>query len=200
MKTDTIEWASATLTLPGQSECGDRHVVKRTFDGVLVAVVDGLGHGHEAAVAAERAVAVIAEHVNRESLISLVQRCHTTLRGTRGAVMSLAMFNGGRTMTWMGIGNVEGRLLRKNAGGSHGQETLLMRAGVVGGERLPPLYPSQVTLTRDDILVLTTDGIDSSFIKGIEIDAKPQQIAEGIIARHSKQTDDALAFVARYVG
>ena len=199
MRTDIIEWASAVRTLPGQSECGDRHVVMPTFNGVLVAVVDGLGHGHEAAIAAKRAVTAIEDHVDSESLISLVQRCHINLRETRGAVMSLAMFNGGRTMTWMGIGNVEGRLLRKRAGVTRWHEALLLRAGVVG-ERLPPLYTSRVALVRHDLLILATDGIDSNFTEGIETDVEPKQIAQEIIARHSKQTDDALAFVARYVG
>jgi hypothetical protein len=199
MTTRIIEWASAAFTLPGQSECGDRHVVTPTVDGALVAVVDGLGHGHEAAIAAERAVAIIEGHVDSESLISLVQRCHTNLRGTRGAVMSLAMFNGGRTMTWMGIGNVEGRLLRKRGGVAGWHEALLLRAGIVG-ERLPPLRPSKIPLARRDILILATDGVDRNFTEGIETDMEPQQIAQEILARHSKGTDDALAFVARYVG
>lgn len=194
-----MEWASATRTLPGQSQCGDRYVVRRRIDSVLAAVVDGLGHGREAAVAAERVVAIIEDYVDSESLVSLVERCHSNLRGTRGVVMSLAMFDSERTMTWMGIGNVEGRLLRKSAGVVQVRETLLLRAGVVG-ERLPLLHPSKVALMRDDVLVFATDGIDGGFIEEIKIDMEPQRIAEGIIAHHSKKTDDALAFVARYVG
>jgi len=48
-----IEWAVAELAQPGQSESGDRHLVLPTPDGGLVAVVDGLGHGAEAANAAK---------------------------------------------------------------------------------------------------------------------------------------------------
>ena len=40
-----IEWGVATRALPGQAESGDRHLVQRFPDGVLAAVVDGLGHG-----------------------------------------------------------------------------------------------------------------------------------------------------------
>jgi hypothetical protein len=199
MRTDVIEWASATLTLPGQSECGDRHVIAPTIDGVLVAVMDGLGHGHEAAEASERVATIIEDHVDSEPLTSLVRRCHDNLRGTRGVVMSLALFNGRRTMTWMGIGNVEGRLLRKGAGIARGQEALLLRAGVVG-ERLPPLQPARVSLVRHDLLIFATDGIDRNFTEGIEMDVGPQRLAEEIIARHGKRTDDALVLVARYVG
>ena len=199
MRTDVIDWASAALTLPGQSESGDRHVIAPMDDGVLVAVVDGLGHGHEAAEASKRVASIIEGYTNGESLTSLVRRCHERLRGTRGAVMSLAVFNGGRTLTWMGIGNVEGRLLHKSAGAACAQETLLLRAGVVG-ERLPPLHPTRVPLIRHDVLIFATDGIDRNFTEGVAVDGGPQQIAEDIMARHGKRTDDALVLVARYVG
>ena len=55
-----IEWSVAVRSL--DSESGDQYVVTPRSDGVLVGVVDGLGHGPEAAVAAKNAVGLIAEH------------------------------------------------------------------------------------------------------------------------------------------
>jgi len=52
-----IEWGVATLALPGETQSGDRHLVKPVGSTVLVAVVDGLGHGAEAATAAQAAAA-----------------------------------------------------------------------------------------------------------------------------------------------
>jgi len=48
-----------------------------------------------------------------DSLVSLVQKCHEALRPTRGVVLSLALidFQLG-TLTWLGIGNVQGVLIR----------------------------------------------------------------------------------------
>src|SRR5205814_9273794 len=57
-----IEWGVASLALPGEAESGDRHLVKPVGTGVLVAVVDGLGHGAEAASAAKAAVAALERH------------------------------------------------------------------------------------------------------------------------------------------
>ena len=51
-----IETGVAAEVLEGQAESGDRHLVKSFIDGVLVAVVDGLGHGAGAASAAGTAV------------------------------------------------------------------------------------------------------------------------------------------------
>lgn len=199
MKTGIIDWGLAILTLPGQSECGDRHIIASVTDGVVVGVVDGVGHGHEAAQAAERVVDTIETYVGEAPLTDLVWRCHANLQGIRGAAMSLVMFDENRTMTWIGVGDVEGRLLRNNDIGDRLQKSLLLRPGVVG-ERLPPLVAASLPLARNDTVILATDGIERSFTEGIEIDRPPQQIADTIIERHSKRTDDALVLVARYEG
>jgi len=51
-----IEWAMVSLPKPGETECGDRAVaVERDGELALFGVIDGLGHGEAAAVAAKRA-------------------------------------------------------------------------------------------------------------------------------------------------
>src|SRR6267378_4198238 len=106
-----IEWGVASLALPGEAQSGDLHFVKQVRTGALVAVVDGLGHGAEAATAARAAVAALERHAT-ESPVPLVERCHRALQGTRGVVMSVAVFDrSDRSMTWLGVGNVEGLLL-----------------------------------------------------------------------------------------
>ena len=56
-----IEWGVASRALPGETRSGDLHVVESFAGGALVAAVDGLGHGEEAADAADR-VARSKEH------------------------------------------------------------------------------------------------------------------------------------------
>src|SRR5436309_2532492 len=100
-----IEWGVVCLPKPGESQSGDGYVVKAFPDGVLVAVMDGLGHGEEAAAATKAAVATLESYAH-EPLISLVQRCNRELKDTRGAAMSLASFNSREdVMTWIGVGN-----------------------------------------------------------------------------------------------
>lgn len=199
MNSPLIEWGVAALTLPGQSKSGDRHVVQPVPNGVLVAVIDGLGHGDEAATAAKIAVTTLERYAH-ESVISLLRRCQETLRETRGVVMSLALFNAlDRTMTWLGVGNVEGRLLRVDPNASPQCEFLLLRGGVVGGQ-LPPLYASLFPVMAGDMLIFVTDGVDAPLIQEVILSDPPQQIADRILAKYSKGTDDALVLVARYLG
>jgi serine phosphatase RsbU (regulator of sigma subunit) len=194
-----LEWGVAALTLPGQGESGDRYVVRPLANGVLVAVMDGLGLGEEAAVAAKGAVATLERHAD-ESVIALVRRCHENLRATRGVVMSLASFNGfDGTMTWLGVGNVGGTLVRADPEVKPNSEFLLLRGGVIGGQ-LPPLQGSIISLMPGDTLILHTDGIRVPTLYEIAPGTPPQQIAGWILETYAKGTDDALVLVGRYIG
>jgi len=194
-----IEWGNASLTLAGEVESGDKHVVKVFPHGALLAVMDGLGHGKEAAAAANLAARIL-QTADKESLISLLKRCHECLRSTRGVVISLAAFNAVKeTMTWVGVGNVEGVLLRADPAVDPRYESLVLRSGVVGS-RLPLLHGTIVPVMRGDTLIFATDGIRREFTQGLALGDGPQQLADKILGRHAKRTDDALVLVARYVG
>src|SRR5439155_15774712 len=107
-----VEWAITSATCPGQTVSGDRGAVITFPDGVLVAAIDGLGHGPEASEAAAEALRVLEEDAGA-SVEDLVRRAHDRLRKTRGVVMSLASFDALRAkMTWLGVGNVEAVLVR----------------------------------------------------------------------------------------
>ncbi len=194
-----IDWGVATLALAGEAESGDLHLVKPVGRGVLVAAVDGLGHGAEAAAAARAAVTALDRHAD-EFLIPVVRKCHEALIGTRGVVLSLAYLDGAkRTLTWLGIGNVEGVLLHADARARRARGSLVTRGGIVGSE-LPPLRADVQPVAPGDLLIFATDGIRGGFAEGLPPDATPQQPADHLLARHGKGTDDALVLVARYAG
>src|SRR2546423_14275544 len=97
-----IEWGVASRALPGEAQSGDLHCVKQVGTGVLVAVVDGLGHGAEAASAAQAAGAALERHAT-ESPMPLFERCHPALPGKRGGRMSGPLVaRPGPAMTWLG--------------------------------------------------------------------------------------------------
>lgn len=194
-----IEWGVSVVPMKGQTESGDKHLIKCLPQGCLVAVIDGLGHGDEAANAAKAAVAIL-ETFAHESLISLIRRCNEQLRSSRGVVMSLAFFDADdETMTWLGVGNVEGVLLRADPQASPTRENILLRGGVVGYQ-LPQLFASVVSVSKGDTLIFATDGIFNRFAEGLNKAESPQQLAEEICAQYKKESDDALVLVARYMG
>lgn len=190
-----IAWAAAGRAL--EEESGDLDVVVLFQGGALVALLDGLGHGPEAAAAARAAAPVLEAHAS-DAVEVLVRRCHEALRKTRGAVMSLASFRvADSSMTWIGVGNVDGILLRGSGGGRG--DAIVGRGGVVGYQ-LPSLRTSTVRVAPGDTLIMTTDGIHSRFTADLAIDQPPQALAASILARFARSSDDAHVVVARYLG
>ena len=194
-----IEWDVAQATLKGENKSGDGYLVKPFAKNVLVAVVDGLGHGDEAAAAAKIAVDVLDANAH-DSVISLFKRSHEALRKSRGVVMSMALLNGlDATLTWTGVGNVEGLVVRADPEIKPEKESLLTRPGVLGSS-LPRLYASIIQMMPGDTFVFATDGIRSGFDEIVNSHDPPKEIATAIVSKYSKGSDDALVLVARYRG
>jgi phosphoserine phosphatase RsbX len=200
VRTGPIEWAVAELARPGQTESGDHYVAMEIADGAIVGVVDGLGHGAEAASASKTAVRSIERHAGK-SVIRLLQECHQSLVGSRGAVVSVASIHAAEErVTWLGVGNVEGLLLRATAAAIPLRELLLLRGGVVG-VHLPALAVASVPIARGDTLIFATDGVRSEFLDEVRLHGEaPQVLADRILERYGRGIDDALVLVARYLG
>jgi anti-sigma regulatory factor (Ser/Thr protein kinase) len=193
-----IQWGVASASYAGQEESGDLALVTTFPDGALVAVIDGLGHGPEAAIAARVAGKLLAAHPSDDP-VAIVERCHEGLRKTRGVVMSLASWSArSDSLTWLGVGNVEGVLVRRD--GQRPREELSLRGGVVG-YRLPPLRSESLSVARGDTLVFATDGVAGSFKSSLELELvlEPQSLADSLLARFGKGSDDACVATARYV-
>jgi negative regulator of sigma-B (phosphoserine phosphatase) len=188
-----VEWAVAERPFPGEPWSGDAYVVRPAPGGGLIAVIDGVGHGPEAARAA-RVAAALLEASAGEPVDELVRRCHEELRTTRGAVMSVASV-GARSLTWLGVGNVEGVLVR--IGPPPTREALLLRGGTVG-YRLPPLRPETLATAPGDLLVLGTDGLKTRFIAEPKPGEAPGAVVRRILSVHGRPDDDALVLAARW--
>jgi len=197
MNRNKIQWSSASATMPGQTTCGDHCLARELSRGMLFAVIDGLGHGPEAAIAAHAAVETL-QHCAYEPPVVLIKRCHEAMLSTRGAAMSIASISTAtNTLAWMGVGNVEGLLVRSDP--DLPSEKLLLRSGVVGYQ-LPFLQDDVIALNDGDLLILTTDGVDNNFEDHLDVHAPLSAIAERILSTSNKGTDDALVLVARYGG
>jgi serine phosphatase RsbU (regulator of sigma subunit) len=188
------EWGVASVPLAGESESGDSFVVKSFDKGVLVAVIDALGHGPDAARAARVAAAALEQHAH-ETPESLFRRCDHLMHETRGAAISVASFDmQSRTMTWLGVGNVTGALVRADLKAEQRVKQLMVRGGVVGFH-LPELQASVVPVLPGDTLVLATDGVRADFTHSLPAIAGPQPLAEQILQCYATHHDDALVLV-----
>jgi phosphoserine phosphatase RsbX len=191
----SLDRGVAGVAHAGESRSGDLAVFVPTAAGGLACVIDGLGHGPEAADAAERCAEVVranAELPARE----LLDTCHEALRATRGVVMTAAWFDLQRSqLSWAGVGNVDARLVRV---GPELREDVALVFGGVLGYRMPQVRAATMALERGDLLVMITDGIEAAISPALAAGGAAQALAERILAEHGKGSDDALAVVVRY--
>ncbi|HKX12295.1 MAG TPA: SpoIIE family protein phosphatase [bacterium] len=198
-KSANLEWAFATEALSGEVDCGDHGVVQPFDGGILLGVIDGIGHGKEASAAALVAAELLKLRP-RDSVISLVQLIHDRLRTTRGVVMTLASLNcRDNTLTWIGVGNVAGTLHSRNSDGALSAESVVLRGGMIGVQ-LPPLRAEVLPLRKGSLLIFATDGVYGGVSVGVNMQGPVREICERMMREYSKGQDDALVLAARYLG
>jgi negative regulator of sigma-B (phosphoserine phosphatase) len=199
-KASIAQWGFASRPRPGEEISGDRHLVLELPGSLLMAVVDGAGHGPEAAAATDAAVQTLSKAPPSMPVADLMNLCHARMRGTRGGVISLGRIEAqDHSLHWVGVGNVEGAVFRAISAKT-APSRLQLRNGVVG-MWLPVLKPATLSLAPGDTVVFTTDGIDSRFFANeLPPMDDSQELAEKILRQHSRTDDDALALVVRYTG
>lgn len=196
---EAFELGVAMKSQRGEATSGDLAVVILLPEGALVAAIDGLGHGSQAAQAAAVAGAVMHQSPSGD-LVGVIQRCHAALEGTRGAAISVAFVSSSKsTITWLGVGNVEGRVVSGDPMAARPKGSLVLRRGVPGHE-LPTLSTATLDVRPGDVLVLATDGIAAVFADSLDVSGSAQMISERILAEHQTRPDDALVVAVRYLG
>lgn len=177
---------------PGEELNGDAYFVSEHDGELLLAVVDGLGHGHGANEAARAAVETL-EQWRGEPLQELVWGVHESLRATRGAVMGAVVIDTSRgTYTYAGVGNVEVRLL-----GASDPGRPVPTNGTLGA-RLSNVRVWPHRLSEGTTLVLASDGISATWditsYPGLA--AKSPQMLAGVLLRDfARNSDDATVLV-----
>jgi hypothetical protein len=194
-----VSHAVASRPHAGGRVSGDAWWVEESHEVVCLGVADGLGHGPEAATAAELALALVRDGP-RADLIQALQRVHAGLKTARGAVLSLAHMDAAAgTVTWAGVGNVTCILARPRGKGALRVQGLLPARGVLG-RQIPRLVAQRYPIAVGDALIMTTDGVRPEFQDELpELEPLPRA-ADDILRRFGDPADDALVLLVRYRG
>ena len=188
----------AARALDGGPVSGDRAVIAEARGATLLVAIDGLGHGPAAAEASSVAAGVLERRAG-DPLDELFARCHAALSRTRGVVMTAARIDPAGELEWVGVGNVEARLLRAGAAARAGTASPVLFGGVLG-HQTRRVRPSRVGLDRGDVLLMATDGVRADFSTGMSVQGSAQTIADRVMAASARGDDDALVLAARWLG
>jgi len=193
-----MEWSAASEPIREGEPSGDAWLVRARGDGVLIAVLDALGHGAPAKEVADLTIATLMSDLEAP-LPRLLQRCHSQLRERRGVAMGLLEYRPSESrIEWLAVGNIQAVLARIGGETRVTTQSLLHRRGVLG-RTLPPGAPQVLTVQDRDVLVLATDGLRPTFAEDVTPLAPPESLAQRLLLRHRRH-DDALALVVRFNG
>lgn len=177
--------------------CGDQSDSWQHATGWTLCLVDGLGHGELAQIAALAALDYVKAHLE-EPLEALFKGCDLALRGTRGVAMSVVRIDADGSLESAGIGNTQVRIWRRNPADK--SIRLSGNYGIVGGG-YRSLKPERLQLESDDLLILHSDGISDRFdLQEIEhgLLEDPGLLAAHLLSNWGRALDDAAVMVALY--
>ncbi|HEY4025723.1 MAG TPA: SpoIIE family protein phosphatase [Candidatus Dormibacteraeota bacterium] len=190
-----VRWAAAWTAAGRGPVSGDRHLAAVLGERAVLGVVDGLGHGSEAALAAEAAVAAVVSAGAHGGARELIAACHRALTRTRGAVATVAEIDPSGSLSWAGVGNVESMVVP--AGGASAID-LAAGPGILG-MRAPRMGGGHVRLAGGDVLLMATDGVDVRFRWEMGMRGDVESIAKRAVTGWTSGLDDGLLLAARYV-
>ena len=188
------EYGFAAKALQGD-ECGDSGITLEQKGILLCAVIDGVGHGPNAAIAAVTARNYI-EANSEAPLTEILQGVHEVLKSTQGAVACLCRIElKSGQLTMAGIGNITCRIFR-----GLDSERLLSREGILGYMVSTPREHTR-KLDNAALLLMHSDGVREHFelfeypdlLKG-----NAASVAARVVDTLGKNNDDASCLAVRF--
>ncbi|MFR9674943.1 SpoIIE family protein phosphatase [Streptomyces sp. TR06-5] len=178
------------LPARGEDVCGDGYAVHPADQGgCTAAVVDGLGHGADAAQAARLALRAL-RGVHDQPLTGIMQTLHRALRHTRGAAVGLLRLSPGRA-EYCGVGNIRLCLLSAH----EIERSVDGRPGIVGWN-MPTPRTHTLPLASGQVTVMHSDGIESRWARrtdGFLLRLPPPLLPAALTHHHRRHRDDATA-------
>lgn len=190
---EKMKFCVKKIPLSGNEKCGDLSFIKE-FDGkIMVAVIDGLGHGERAENAAVKAAEYLKNnyHLN---LSEIFHGCNEFLKGTVGAAMGIALIDRDNyQITFAGVGNIGARVV------SDKSFSLSSDFGIVGGE-IQKVREEKSRFRDTDTIIMYSDGISEKFdvfSYDENVRSDPWRLAEAISSEFCCSHDDSILVVGR---
>lgn len=189
-----MEFGMVSLPLPGEEVSGDGWGVEQLENKFSFILVDGLGHGPSAAIAARAALATANEYRDKAPA-EIIERAHGVLRSTRGAAVAIAEIDPReKSLRYCGVGNIAGLIV-----GSAGARHMVSHNGIVGQEARK-ITEFAYPWSADSLLIMHSDGLSARWdIRSYPalLPRHPALIAGVLYRDFSRGRDDVTVLAAR---
>ncbi|MCL4367924.1 MAG: ATP-binding protein/SpoIIE family protein phosphatase [Actinobacteria bacterium] len=189
-----LSFGVATRPYPGLAVNGDAFVIRRWGNAALVGIIDGLGHGQAAHLAAETARQYVETHFD-QPLDALFRGTARACGSTRGVVMALARFDcASWKLAFASVGNVEARVF-----GGRQAMSFMVRRGVIGLNAPSPVV-TEHPWQPSNVMVLHSDGLKTHWRweDFPNLEGRPADIiARDLLRALARDEDDATVMVVQ---
>lgn len=186
-------FAGICLAAPGEVVSGDAWEISVVGDKARIAMADGLGHGPDAAAAAEMAMVAFRGCVG--SPAAVLEQAHPQMRSTRGAAVAVADLDAtAGTLRFAGAGNIAGRMI------SGVEDRSLMSQHGTLGLQVRKIHDVDYAWSQHALIILHSDGLTSRWSLGEApglIQCDPAVIAGWLVREHTRGRDDVTVVVVR---
>jgi anti-sigma regulatory factor (Ser/Thr protein kinase)/serine/threonine protein phosphatase PrpC len=191
-KINEMKFGILSRPFKGEKFNGDTVFLKFFNNKLMIAVIDGLGHGFEAEEAAQKAIECLNNNYH-QNLDMIINQMKSDIRKTRGLVISIALIDYRKSLlNYVGIGNVTTRIYKSSESIRPVNVNGMIRATI------PNFRILQYPWSNDSIIVMATDGIseknDPDKYPGL-IDKHPMVLAGVLFRDYARLTDDATIVV-----
>lgn len=189
-----LQLGAVCLPKKGEEVAGDGWLLEPSGDYRTVLVVDGLGHGPNAARAARAATEAFAAHP-AAAPAALMQICHGALTATRGAAGAAARVAATKNRgTFAGIGNIACRVE-----GADERRQLVSHSGTLG-HVMRRVQEFEFSFPAGALLILHSDGLATHWAStdypGLA--SKHAGLIAGVLYRdHDRGRDDVTVVVLK---
>jgi len=179
----------------GEAVCGDAWAVLPGQGRIVVFVVDGLGHGPDAAAAARAAIESVEKNAHRAAP-DMMDAVHNAMRPTRGGAGAVALLQPDKELcTFCGIGNIAASIRANGA-----TRSMVSHNGTLG-HQVRKIQDFQYPFPKGSLLIMHSDGIathwDLADYPGIEA-RHPAFVSAALFRDHSRGRDDLTALALRH--
>ena len=177
----------AVRTCIGEQVSGDEVITIRTENYLLVGVIDGLGHGKEAAAVAKQVKAYVAEYENQD-IETIIKGAHQHFLGSRGVVIGLARIYTDGAFEFLGIGNIRARIVSEKD-----RIELVSKDGALGVRMRASLFLQKTKMQKGDRLVMYSDGVSNRLFRDNIVFPRfgGLSFVQSVIEKYGKEHDDA---------